>query len=220
MLMNLLQPGRMDFAFDDQVQFQDEGAVLPEAEPFPAGAQQRLSISQAAEDEGSESAEAALRRRRHRPVRRARALPFDEVQELRNADLAGWQRNYTANMAEAQQSRDQHRAPFLAKKKAFDWVLGSGIGGIGDAFPSLHDKNPLNLFMGDSILEMITGVIPSAGRKRGRDEQSAEGTDSETRRKRLQDEEGGEIGRGDVPPFQDDDMGFQASDVSPLLSLI
>lgn len=214
MLMNLMQPGLMDFAFDDQVQFQDDGPGLPQAEAFPTGAQQQRSSSQAADDEESESAEAAMHRR-HRPVRKARALPFDKVQELRTAELTGWQENYTANMTEAQQSRHQHRAPFLAKKKAFDWVLGSGIGGVGDAFPSLHEQNVLNMFTGDSMLEMITGVRPSAGRKRGRDEESAEATDSETRRKRLQEEEGGEIGRGEVPPFRDDDMGFQASDVSP-----
>ena len=218
MLMNWMQPGLMDFAFDDQVQFQDEGAGLPQAEPFPTGAQQQRSSSQAAEDEDSESAEAAMQRR-HRPVRRTRALPFDQVQELRSAELTGWQQNYTANMAGAQQLRDQHRAPFLAKKKAFDWVLGSGIGGVGDAFPSSHENNPLNIFKGDSMLEMITGVRPDASRKRSRDEESVAGTDSETRRKRLQEDEGGEIGRGEIPPFQDDDMGFQASDVSPPLSL-
>ena len=203
----------MDFAFDDQVQFRDEGAGLPQAEPFPTGAQQQRSSSQAAEDEESESAEAAMHRR-HRPVGRARALPFDKVQELRSAELTSWKERYTANMAEAQQSKAQHRAPFLAKKKAFDWVLGSGIGGVGDAFPSMHEKNLLNMFTGDSMLEMITGVRPSSGRKRGRDEESAAATDSETRRKRLQEAEGGEIGRGDVPPFQDGDMGFQGSDVS------
>ena len=219
MLIDLMQPGSMDFAFDDQVQFQDEGAGLPKAEPFPTGAQQQRSSSQAAEDEESEAAEAAMHRR-NRPARKARALPFDNVQELRTAELTGWQERYTANMAEVQQSRNQHRAPFLAKKKAFDWVLGSEIGGVGDAFPSLHEQNPLNMFTGDSMLELITGVRPSAGRKRGRDEESAEGTDSETRRKRLQEEEGGEIGRGEIPAFQDDDMGFQASDVSPPLSLI
>ena len=198
----------MDFAFD-MPPVNDDGAILPEAEPFPEMAPRQLahadelrSSSPAREDrESSEFAEAPLRRRQPRP----RVLPIDARQELRNADLASWKEDYLTNMFEATQVRQHHQAPFVARKNAAFFVMGAGIGGVGNGIGSSKLKSPLNMFAGEEMMQQLTGLQHSAGTKRGRGAEDGEDTDSEARRIRLREDEGEQVGRGDDIMVPDDE---------------
>ena len=191
------QQGNMDWGFD-MPRFNDEGAILPDAEPFPA----MVPRNQAPEDHDySGIAEAPLRRGPPKP----RALPNDERQELRNADLASWKEDYLANMFEATRTRQHHQAPFIAKKNASFFVMGGGIGGIGAGIGSANMKSPLDVFSGDTMMEMLTGVKLSADRKRGRGADDTADSDSEARRSRLCRDDGEQMGRGDDQMLPDDD---------------
>ncbi|KAL9639966.1 MAG: hypothetical protein Q9164_000595 [Protoblastenia rupestris] len=201
-------PDAMDFGFD-MPRLDDDGVILPDAEPFPtmAAVDARnisnvpLSSQAREEQESSESAEAPLRRRRPKQ----RVLPVDERQELRNADLASWKEDYLINMSEATLTRQNHQAPFIAKKNAAFFVMGAGIGGVGVGIGSSKLKSPLDMFAGEAMMEMLTGIKPSAGMKRGRDTEGGEDTDSEARRVRLREGDGDQIGRGDDMMLPDDD---------------
>ena len=129
--------------------------------------------------------------------------------ELRNADLASWKDDYLANMAEASRSRQRHQAPRVAKKNAAQYVAGLGIGDMGRS----TFLNPLTIFAGDSLLGMLTGARPVAGRKRDREHISEEDTDSETRRQRLRGNEE-DFGRGKAVFNLDNDVAMQIDDVS------
>ena len=211
----------MDFGFD-MPRLDDDGVILPDAEPFPtmtavdARNTSKVPLSPQAheEQESSESAEAPLRRRRPKQ----RVLPVDERQELRNADLASWKEDYLTNMSEATMTRQNHQAPFIAKKNAAFFVMGAGIGGVGVGIGSSKLKSPLDMFAGEAMMEMLTGIKPSAGMKRGRDAEGGEDTDSEARRVRLREGNGDQIGRGDDMILPDDDtMMIPGSEVrSPL----
>lgn len=207
----------MDFDFD-MPRFEDDGVILPEAEPFPAMAAgdprnpgNVFSSSQGQRDqESSESAEAPLQRRPLRP----RVLPMDERQELRNADLASWKEDYLTNMFEATQTRQQRQAPFIAKKNAAFFVIGGGIGGVGTGIGRSKLTGPLDMFAGDAMMEMLTGTEHSAGRKRSRDSEDREDSDSEARRIRLREDDGEQVGRGDgMMPPDDDTMMIPGSEV-------
>ena len=204
-------------------QFDDNGAVLPDAEPFPvtategdrvvAGEQQ--PYSQAPEDEeSSDFAQAPIRRHRPRP----RTLPFDQRMELHNSDLASWKQDYLTNMATATVAKQKHHATVAAKKNAARWVTGLGIGGVGSGIGISQMTSPLDLFTGDAMMQMLTGVDPNAGRKRARSEDSDGGTDNEARRRRLRETDE-EIGRGDGMVLDDDDLGFANIDACTSLSL-
>ncbi|KAL9100473.1 MAG: hypothetical protein Q9163_004163 [Psora crenata] len=195
-----------DFAIP---QFNDDGGILPDAEPFPtiaAGVPSNTDnlpySSNTREDEGSsEYAGASLRRRQRRP----RVLPLDKRQELRNADLASWNKDYLDNMFEAKQLKQHHQAPFVAKKNAAFFVMGAGIGGVGASGDDLKLTSPLDIFAGNSMMEMLTGVKSVAGMKRGRVGEDSENVDSEARRIRLDEGDGGQVGRGEDMLLPDDE---------------
>ncbi|KAL9126016.1 MAG: hypothetical protein Q9217_004867 [Psora testacea] len=209
-------PGAMNVDFD-MPRFVNEGAILPDAEPFPTLAagyrtniDQIRSSPQAHEDrESSESAEAPLRRRGPKP----RVLPVDERQELRNAELASWKEDYLTNMVEATQTRQHHQAPFAAKKNAAFFVMGAGVGGVGTGIGSSKINSPLEMFAGDTMMGMLTGIRLTAGKKRGRGAEDGEDSDSEERRIRLREADGEQVGRGDEIMLPDDDtMMIRGSD--------
>lgn len=198
----------------------DDDIALPDAEAFPTTAPQAPAGSGNIgslsgihrEQESSESTEAPLQRKRRAP----KTLPVDERQELHNTDLAQWNTDYLANMAEATEAKRSHKVPFLAKKNAAFWVVGAGIGGVGSGLGSSKLQSPLDVFAGDAIMEALTGVkIFTTGQKRGRDDVEDHDSDSEARRVRIRDGDGDEIGRGDDIMLNDDGtMMMSASDVS------
>ena len=189
--------------------------VLPEAEAFPTTTHQApaaagiLDVHQ--ERSSSESAEAPLPRKR----RALKQLPVDEVQELHNIDLAQWKTDYLENMAEATAAKLNHKAPFLAKKNAAFWVVGTGIGGVGAALGSSKLRSPLDIFAGDAMMEALTGAkVATTGQKRRRDDEEDHDPDSEARRVRIRDGNGDQAGRGVDELDNEGTMMMQADDVS------
>lgn len=205
----------------DLPRFDDDEEMGPPPEPFPPMAPEApaepsflRSSSTAPQEESSESAEAPARRRPRAP----KVLGMDQQKSLRNADLASWNNNYIANMAEATRIKQQHKIPTLAKKNAYHWVFGAGIGGIGAISAGSSVPNPLDMFAGDSLMALVTGAAPpTAGRKRSHTEDEEHETDSEGRRVRARDAEDDQVGRGDEVILPDDDtMGLPLDDdVSP-----
>jgi meiotic recombination protein REC8 len=171
------------------------GDDLPEGEAFSSSAQQQSS--QRSEIVESSDTFAAPMRRRRAP----RTLPTDAAVELRNKDLAEWNTNYRANMKAAAREKIKNRVAAQAKKNAEYYVWG-GIGGIGRIFNG-QGLNPFDMFVGDNLFELVTGVSRKkvAGTKHDRDSGIDDATQEESRRVRQKTGEP-EIGRGA------DDEGF------------
>lgn len=202
----------------DLPRFDDDDVILPNAEAFPAMAPPPVtgagllnsSPEVPQERESSESAEAPLRRKRRAP----KALAADERQELHNADLAQWKTDYSANMIEAKEAKQNHKVPALAKKNASFWVFGAGIGGVGAGLGSSKLKSPLDMFAGDAMMEALTGIKASPARQKRAREDEDHDSDSEGRRVRSRDGDGEQGGRGDQLILIDDGgMMTFASDV-------
>lgn len=183
--------------------------ILPEAEPFPQMKSPVINrsgflrpSSEVSEEDSSSSAEAARIRKR----RVSKLLPVDLVQELRNADLINWTKNYVINMTELSHQKTQRKLPMRAKKNAVHWVFGLGIGSVGIMLGASQQRSPLDMFAGDKLFGALTGFETHAvGRKRSRsDEDVATG---EERRTRLRSDEYDQTGRRDdsLPPLFDDD---------------
>lgn len=199
----------MDLDLDlDIPRFDEDDEMLPPPEPFPPMAPQApveagllRSSSEAPQEESSESAEAPARRRPRLP----KVIGMDEQKSLRNADLASWNNNYAANMAEASRAKLQHKLPSLAKKNASFWVYGAGIGGVGLGVGLSNLASPLDMFAGDNLMAALTGVAPKkTGRKRSHTEDEEHETDSEARRVRMRDENEDQVERGDNLFLPDD----------------
>ena len=198
----------------------EDDLILPKAEAFPMTALQppaglrNVGPSSGAphEQESTGSAEAPLQRKRRAP----KALPVDERQELRNADLSQWNTDYIANMADATAAKMSHRAPFIAKRNAAFWVIGAGIGGVGAEMGSSSLQSPLAMFAGHTMMEALTGVKSStAGQKRGRDDREDNDSESEARRTRIRDGDWDQLGReGGMMLDDDGTMMISANDVN------
>ena len=215
----------------DLPRFEDDRGVLREAEAFPTTAARApaqtglLRSSSEVLQESSETAEApAARRRPHAP----KYLPMDQQTSLRNNDLASWNNNYAANMADAAHAKQQHKIPALAKKNAAFFVYGAGIGGVGHGLGGLKLPSPLDMFAGDQLMTALTGLEPAPIRRKRSypEEEEALGSDSEGRRVRARDDGGDEVGRGEVTALDDEDtmgtgMDMQGDGVRlPSLGLI
>ena len=192
--------------------FHSGDGVLPPAEAFPEMTHpstepqgiHKSSSPVPEEEESSESAEAPLRRRK---AKVPRVIPADRTTELRNSDLAQWNKEYTKNMAEVQESKTHHKAPAQARKNAAAWVYGSGIGGVGNGLGASKLKSPLDMFAGDSLLEALTGVRASTlGKKRTRSDEDDRETGSEERRVRAREDDGDQVGRGNEMVIDDEDL--------------
>lgn len=144
----------------------------------------RSSLMISEEEQSLEAAEAPLRHRH----RARRELPWDEINELRNTDLARWNNGYVENMMANNESKLHKKSSKHSKKNAIHWVYGSGIGGVGSGVGWPKLKSPLCMFAGDSLMEALTGAASSIrGRKRPRDEDSDSESGSERRRVRLEE---------------------------------
>ena len=167
---------------DINMDFDDDGFVLPEAEPFPmmsgalqgpnAQAQQGGSVA-IPSSPSSTTVEAPLKRRK--PKAR-KVIEIDTTLTLKNNDLILLSQQYSANMATARNTKIHHKAATQAKKNASYLAFGSGLGGVGSALD--RDPNfvsPLaEFFSGPALLSAITGrpiPIPTLekGRKRAAD---------------------------------------------------
>ena len=173
------------------------GDDLPEGEALSSSAQQQSS--QHSEVVESSDTFAAPMRQRRAP----RVLPTDAAVELRNKDLVEWTTNYRENMKAAAREKVKSRAAAQAKKNAEYLVWGVGIGGIGARISSGQGPNPLDMFIGDNLFELVTGVTRKkvAGAKHDRDSGIDDATQEESRRVRQKTGEA-EVGRGA------DDEGF------------
>ena len=161
------------------------------------------SSSEVPGEESSDFAEAAQARRRRGP----KPLPTDAVPELRNSDLAQWNTDYLANMAEASRLKQLHKLPAQARKNAAQWVFGIGLGGAGTDSRPYKLQGPLDMFAGDKLMEALTGIeVSVVGRKRGRGEEDEQSSGSEERRVRLRSEDGEQIGRGEGLDLGEDGM--------------
>ncbi|KAF1942013.1 hypothetical protein EJ02DRAFT_512039 [Clathrospora elynae] len=172
------------------------GDDLPEGEAFSSAAQQQSS-QHSEVVESSETFAAPMRRQRRAP----RVLPTDAAVELRNKDLADWSDNYRQNMKSAARLKIQNRAAAQAKKNAEYYVWGAGIGGIGQQLINTKGPNPFDMFFGDNLFELVTGVSRKkvAGSKHDRDSGIDDATQEESRRVRQKSGEPEEqAGRGAV----------------------
>lgn len=163
------------------IDFPIYGNDMPEGESFPA-ATQRKNDQHSELIESSSTVNAPMRRR----PRAARVLPIDTYMELRNKDLAAWNTNYIQNMKNATRLKKQARAAQQAKKNAEHFVWGSGIGGIARQMPGTRKEHPFDIFIGDSLFELITGMSrkKTAGSKHDRDSGIDDATQEEARRVR------------------------------------
>ncbi|KAL8848930.1 MAG: hypothetical protein Q9221_006088 [Calogaya cf. arnoldii] len=186
----------------------DEDFVLPQAEAFPplgsqAQAESIFLRSSVVREESS--SEHALARQQRKP-RGPRPLPYDQTQELRNSDLAQWNTEYLANMANANKTKLQHKATTAAKRNAASWVFGGGIGGVGLGLGANQTKGPLaEMFAGDALMQALTGTSASTtGKKRSRDGDETDDSETEERRVRMREADA-EVGRAQGIHLEDDD---------------
>ncbi|KAF2748958.1 hypothetical protein M011DRAFT_475716 [Sporormia fimetaria CBS 119925] len=189
-----------EFEPDDQMELD---LPMPQNDPISS---QNESSSQAAHptvleaesDPDSTSVAAPMQRKQHR----RRVLRTDRTMELRTTDISDWNNNYLANMAEASRHKTAHRNPWQAKKNAEYYVWGSGVGGLGNRLPGAAAPSPFDIFSGDNLYKLYTGIdrTVTPGKKHDRDSGIDEATAEEARRVRPRLEDEGEpmdIGRGE-----------------------
>ncbi|KAI8934714.1 hypothetical protein NX059_008403 [Plenodomus lindquistii] len=188
------------------------GDDLPEGEAF-SPVDQGQPNETSGEVESSSSTVAAPMRRKPRNVR---VIPADRTIELRNADLADWNKNYLQNMLEAAKPKAKKAAALMAKKNAEHYVWGGGLGGIGQDMLGARGSNPFDMFIGDNLFELITGKSRHNGKaeKHDRDSGIDDATQEESRRVRQKTRDfEDEIPRGDdnesVFPLGDVDMDVE-----------
>jgi meiotic recombination protein REC8 len=172
---------------------------LPEGDAFPIGGQgpssDQLEVVQ------SSSATSAPMRKKRAP----RVLPIDKRMELLNKDLASWNANYLQNMDAVIKHKKQTRIAQQAKKAADYLVWGRGIGGMAEHYAGITGPNPFEMFIGDNLFELATGVSRKkvAGKKHDRDSGIDDVTQEDARHVRQKTgEPTSELGRGQ------DDEGF------------
>jgi meiotic recombination protein REC8 len=176
--------------------FEDD---LPEGDAFPTVAPYQDS-DQIEVVQSTSTVSAPMRKKRN-----PRILPIDSRMELRNKDLADWNANYLQNMDAIIKTKKQGRAAQQAKKNADYLVWGRGLGGIAQHYAGVDGPNPFEMFIGDNLFELATGISRKkvAGTKHGRDSGIDDATQHEARNVRQKiDEPKAERGRGQ------DDEGF------------
>lgn len=200
----------MDLNPDQQIPvFGDEDIFLPAAEAFPemvtvpptsAGPLDSLPLPHPDESSPKDK-EAPFRRRPRVP----KVLPRDNFTELRNAELSRWHDNYVQNMMSEARLKLLHKRPRISKSNARLFVLEYGIGGAGSKFSGVRLPGPLAIFSGDNLLEALTGVKTTAGGKKRPFEEDVD-SDTESRRVRLRESVGDQMGRGDEFVPNDDEV--------------
>lgn len=151
-------------------------------------------------------------RRLHQLKRQAKAIIPDGVTTLRNTDLARWNDEYEANMAQASKLKQQNKMQTISKKNAAYWVFGKGIGAVGIGLGAQHAAHPLTCFSGKGLYDAFWPEAEQTGQKRTHDEDSDTDADENARRVRARDEQAEpldvEVGRH-APSSVLDDHSFQ-----------
>jgi hypothetical protein len=169
------------------------GDDLPDVDGFPTSVQD--PSSDPVEVVQSLSASSAPMRKKRAP----RVLPVDMRMELRNKELAEWNKNYLRNMDAVIKNKKKARVAQQAKKDADYYVWGRGIGGMAEHFAGVTGPNPFEMFIGDNLFELATGVSRKkvTGTKHDRDSGIDDATQEESRRVRQKTgEPDSEVARG------------------------
>jgi hypothetical protein len=156
---------RLDNDGDFIMQMDDDMRLLPDAEAFPTGPRINLRVQEESSMESSSiSAEVPMKKRKYKPkAQRVISDMKDEV-EIRNSEFKDWQKNYVNSMSIARQGNHQNRTKNHAKNNGNIFVWGNGIGGIGKIICSAGNVlHPLDIFCGEKLKELVTGVeIPAS----------------------------------------------------------
>lgn len=177
----------------------DHAELLPEAEPFPTG--------QYGPGDGSVVP---------RTARARRPIPIDKTLQLRHSDLANMNDNYLSNMAAAKKLKNQYKSARLARKNAFHYVFGCGLGNTG--LPHGNLTGPLAQFSGTSLYESLTGLEFNAPAPiLGKRPSSPDAEQSVNKRARPEVGRGPEDEAGDMLPLFDDSVELARE--APLQSL-
>ncbi|KAJ6113361.1 hypothetical protein N7523_006678 [Penicillium sp. IBT 18751x] len=126
-------------------------------------------------------------RRVNQRRREAKVIVTDVVTALRNTDLARWNNEYKANMAQALKQKQLNKLPTIAKKNAAHWVFGKGIGAVGNPLGPLHIPHPLKSYSGEKL---YYALCPEAERKRRRPEEAGNDSDVREQGRRVRPRDG------------------------------
>ncbi|KAH7398699.1 Rec8 like protein-domain-containing protein [Phaeosphaeria sp. MPI-PUGE-AT-0046c] len=191
------------------------GDELPDAEAFPTAGHPGSDEVEVIQSTSTVSAPM------QRKWRAPRVLPIDTRMELRNKDLADWNANYLQNMDTILKTKKQGRAGKQAKKNAEYLVWGRGLGGIAEHYAGVTGPNPFEMFIGDNLFELATGIDRrKKGTKHDRDSGIDEATQEQARRVRQKTgEPEHEMGRGaeDDPFFPGGDEVEMPREAAPAL---
>ena len=199
--------GFLNLDDDFNIDLNENAAPFPTASHTANDQSHKEALSEEEHVISMETAEAPLRYRKRGP----RVIALDETQELRNPDLAAWNQEYLANMAEAAKAKNSNQSKTQVRRNADFWIFGQGIGGVGVGIGSNAMASPLDMFSGEALLEALAAISPMLAKKRT--SSSDESEDSEGRRVRARTDDGlltgGDAGLDEQIMF-DDDNGIQA----------
>lgn len=182
--------------------------LLPDADPFPVASGRKNPLNNEdhvmsdPEHVSSDSAEAQQKQKRKRTARKVKFMETDQDTQYKNGDLSSWNQEYLANMDENIKAHKSQAIVKASKKTAHQYIYGLGLNGVGMGIGAEHFDNPLAMFSGAALLELITGVsAPSLDIKKPskRTNASSEGEQSTpNKRPALEDE----VARG----FEDENI--------------
>jgi hypothetical protein len=133
-----------------------------------------------------------------RKMRAPKVIQLDRTIELRNRDLLAMNSGYKDRMKDEWKRIAVGKNTAQAKKNADYWLLGKGIGGVGNPIGRGGIKGPLaDMWCGDSLYLMLTGKDRvTKGTKRESDEEAEPSTPDRRVRPRLDN---------DAPAFREGD---------------
>ncbi|OBT68516.1 hypothetical protein VE03_02875 [Pseudogymnoascus sp. 23342-1-I1] len=207
--------GRSDRLDDDGdfiMQMDDDMNILPDAEAFPQhqGAKLR-GDNESSIEESSVSAEVPMKKKRQRKALKV-ISDLNIRLDIRNSELSEWQTNYVQNMAKEKHAKLMRVINKYAITNASIFVWGNGIGGIGRTIRSSGNvPHPLDIFRGDKLKELLTGVVssPIKGKKRARsafDENDEEAARNVRNRPDMEPQLPRAVGNDAFMPNFDDEM--------------
>ncbi|KFY88214.1 hypothetical protein V500_06496 [Pseudogymnoascus sp. VKM F-4518 (FW-2643)] len=218
--------GRLDRLDDDGdfiMQMDDDINILPDAEAFPKHQGAKVhGDNESSLEESSVSAEVPMKKKRQRKALKV-ISDLDIRLDIRNSELSEWQTNYVQNMARDKHAKSMRTINKYAIANASIFIWGNGIGGIGKTIRSSGDiPHPLDIFRGDKLKELLTGVatFPDKGKKRARsafDEIDEEVARNVRARPDLEPQLPRAVGDDafmpnfddDMMPYQDDSTGIE-----------
>ncbi|KAI5289274.1 hypothetical protein KEM52_000841, partial [Ascosphaera acerosa] len=127
-------------------------------ETFTSGTAQHDSEYRPSTTEISETTASAQERSKRSPTRKRtlRALESDSRPELRNSHLLQWSEEYVQLMASAKRAKLMQDLSNKAKCNAAYWMLGKGLGDVGQQLDATENKHPLQVYAGQALLQTLT----------------------------------------------------------------